>query len=261
MSRAVIAPQALVAIGGRATRLRAEDIRVGASKSFMVSGRRPLLYWCLKSLHAAGVRRLVLAGNEPVHLRKAEAVLRCAHFEFDSVVYVQDAGLGLHGLPAQLTGLLEDTVLFEAGHGISHPRHYQAMLARKTEDNVVFSAFPTNPGNPRYRVLVDGEGRGYPAFGPSKRSGLGLPLALAQPMLIDRRYVELLSAFDYTVDRIADHYLATGRLAAVRSGLPVEFDLSGEYRVAMGWYRLSLAADPAAERPWSSTELSPAGPR
>jgi hypothetical protein len=29
----------------------------------------------------------------------------------------------------------------------------------------------------------------------------------------------------------------------------------------MGWYRRGLAADPAAERPWWSTALSPTGPR
>lgn len=243
--------QALVAIGGRASRLRAAQIPVGASKSFMISGRRTLLYWCLKSLHLAGIRQLVLAGNEKLHLRKAERVLHSAHFEFDEVRFFQDAGLGVHGLPAQTAHLLDETVLFEAGHGISHPGHYRTMISRKTPDNVVFSAFPADPSNPRYQVLVDENGHCAAPLAAPRALDAPPALALAHPMLIDQGYVELLPAHDFTVDRVADHYLASGRLAAVGSALPVEFDLSGEYRAAMSAYRLALSADPLDERPWS----------
>lgn len=251
MSGPGVVVQALVAIGGRASRLRAAQVPVGASKSFMISGRRSLLYWCLKSLHLAGIQRLVLAGNEKLHLRKADAVLHSAHFEFDDVRFFQDAGLGVHGLPAQTAHLLDETVLFEAGHGISHPSHYRAMICRKTPDNVVFSAFPADPSNPRYQVQVDENGDCVPPLAAPRPVDAPPALALAHPMLIDQGYVELLPAHDFTVDRVADYYLAGGRLAAVRSALPVEFDLSGEYRAAMSAYRLALSADPLDERPWS----------
>jgi dTDP-glucose pyrophosphorylase len=56
--------QALVAVGGNASRLKADGIDVPIAKSFLPVAERPLLFWSLSSLALAGVSKLVLAGNQ-----------------------------------------------------------------------------------------------------------------------------------------------------------------------------------------------------
>lgn len=225
-----VVTQALVAVGGRARRLRAE-VTVGPSKAFMISARRPLLYWCLTSLQWSGITDVVLAGNAPEHLERSMEVADHV-VGFNSVTTFRDAGLGVHGIPFQARQILEPHFLFEAGHGVSAPGHYRAMVRAKSPDTIVFSAFTPDPGNPRYRTAVRLDGRCVQ----------GTSHALAHPMVIDTAYADALPDFGFDIARITDDYLGRGGVRAVVSDLPPEFDLPAELVPSLTRYRRGVGA-------------------
>lgn len=253
----VAVTQALIAIGGRAKRLRDDGVHVGTSKAFMISGRRSMLFWCLRSLHTAGIRRIVLAGDRPEHLDKAHRVLDTldAIEQFDEVIPFEDEGMGVHGIPYQAIGHLEPHFLFEAGHGVSHPHHYRRMIELKGPENVVFSAFRPDARNPRYRTGLDERGTCV----PPTPGGPGY--SLAHPMVIDHRYAESLLDNGFDVNRMADDYRTRRTLTAVVSELPPEFDLGCEFEVSLQVYRSNIARERDAECPWGPASRRTAPPR
>jgi hypothetical protein len=238
VAQSVTVTQALVAIGGQASRLRADGVKLARTKAFMVSGRRPLLYWCLESLRLAGITDVVLAGDKDEHLERGLSVAERV-MGFNSVKTFKDEGAGVHGIPSQASALLQEVFLFEAGHGVSHPRHYRRMIEAKAADAVVFSAFVTNPVNPRYRTDITAEGLCVPGDG----------WALAHPMVIDMGYVARLAEFGFDVSRIADDYRDRGALRAVRSDLPPEFDLAAEFQLCLELFRNNRGRRPDG-MPW-----------
>jgi len=140
--------QALVAIGGRASRLRSGGIDVPISKSFLLLHGKPLLYWTLKSLYIAGIKEVVLCADARIQLLEADLILSQASFEFKVRDFLDD-GLGVHGLPYQARSVLDGQFIFECGHGVSEPQHYSRLDAAKRARNVVFSGFQPHPSNPR----------------------------------------------------------------------------------------------------------------
>jgi dTDP-glucose pyrophosphorylase len=124
--------QALIAIGGNASRLKAGGIEVASTKPFLSVAEKPLLFWCLSSLCAAGIKKVVLVGNHEVDLRQAESVIDSLSHDFQEVEYFKDKGLGAHGLPYHAQHLLDDEFFFVCGHGISKPSHYKQMDEKKT---------------------------------------------------------------------------------------------------------------------------------
>jgi NDP-sugar pyrophosphorylase family protein len=56
--------QALVAVGGTGSRLRAGGIYVPGEKSFIEIEGKPVLHWSLQSMAKGGIRRVVLTGEK-----------------------------------------------------------------------------------------------------------------------------------------------------------------------------------------------------
>jgi hypothetical protein len=226
--------QALVAVGGAACRLRGSGIEVGTSKAFMPVRGRPVLYWNLLSLHVAGIRCLVLCGNRHRHLNLARRVVQDLRHEhgvtFPQVEYVKDPGLGVHGLPFQARRYLDDTFIFECGHSLMRPEHYQRLDGAVVPGAVVFSAFEPHPVNRRQPVLLDG-----PVIRIlSEDSQTGS--VVAHPFLLDREYVAQLPDLSFDIWKILRHLVASSRLRYVVSDMPPEFDLPAEYVHALPLY-------------------------
>ena len=209
--------QALVAVGGRASRLRENAEQQPFAKSFMTADLYPLLHWCLRSLQLAGVKRVVLAGDKREHLLAAEAVVGELLTEFDAVQFFQDEGAGMHGLPYQTRHLLDETFFFECGHATNMPSHYLAMDTAKTPDNVVFSAYIAHSSNPRQPVRLEG-----PRVTPTGDEQTGI--ALAHPLLLDQAYANRLPDLGFNINRIIGHYATISQLSYVWNNMAPEFD-------------------------------------
>jgi hypothetical protein len=226
--------QALIAIGGKASRLRADGIDVPISKSFLLAAGKPLLYWSLSGLHGAGVQRVVLCGNDDVQLREAEHVLGDLPFKFDSVTFFRDAGLGVHGLPYHVQHLMDDAFFFECGHSIVQPSHYIRLADMKDVQNVVFSAFEAHPANPRQPVTVSGDHvLGLASNGVSS-------LAVAHPFVVSKAYAKSLPQLDFNIAQVIEHYAGRGQLQYVLSKMPPEFDVVQEMDAAHELYEAYL---------------------
>ena len=223
--------QALVAIGGRASRLRADGVNVPISKSFIRVCGRPLLFWCLEFLYMGGIRELILCADDPSQISAANMVLSELPIKFTDVVMFTDPGAGVHCLPFHTRDILRDRCLFECGHNVTLPSHLQAMDRLKSPDNVVFSAFEPHPDNLRYPVrLVDGViTRGLQAGDPGQ-------FAFAHPLLIDRSYAEILPYLGYNFVNIVDYYRLSRRLSYVKGVMPPEFDIKDEFVISMTAY-------------------------
>jgi hypothetical protein len=227
--------QALIAIGGKASRLRSGGLEVGRTKSFLEITGEPLLFWCLKSLATAGISRIVLAGDQNDYLTAAEQIIESQPLRFEDVQYFKDPGLGVHGLPYQARNLLEESFFFECGHGISKPSHYSKMDTIKDSRNVVFSAFHAHPDNQRQQVIL--KNQSVKLAVPPEASDS----ALAHPMLLDQRYAETLPALDFNITKIIGYYAASSELKYVWNEMPPEFDTMSEYLDAENLYSQVLA--------------------
>jgi hypothetical protein len=215
--------QALVAIGGRATRLRAGGIDVRISKSFLTIRGKPLLHWCLYSLYLAGIREVVLAADRDIQLHEAEFVLSGLPVEFQNVAYFMDEGLGVHGLPYYARHLLDDRYIFECGHSVNTPELYRKLDGSAQGGVVAFSAFRPHAENQRYPVHLNG---GKVVTAPDRRRGR---FALAHPFAIDRSYGEALPALGVDIVRVIDSYVDQSRLQYVLTDMPPEFDIVPEF--------------------------------
>ena len=226
--------QAVVAIGGRASRMRRDGYPVAISKSFIQICGQPLLYWNLLSLRQSGVSRLILCADQLVQLHAAEWVLGLLPSSFREVLFFSDAGLGVHGLPYQVisrrSAWLDEVFVFECGHSIMEPDHYRRLFRAKTYDSIVFSAFVPHPSNHRQPVsLVGDQINLLEAIEPGCH-------ALAHPIVADRRYAERLPSLSYDIRRILGHYGSRSELRYVFSDLPPEFDRVAELTAAMPAY-------------------------
>jgi hypothetical protein len=244
MLNAMETSQALVAIGGKADRLKNRGTKVPVSKSFLTVNGRPLLFWSLSAIHAAGIRELVIAGNDHIHLHEAEFVLASLPFDFDNISFLRDPGLGVHGLPYQARRLLRnDNVLFECGHSIMTVEHYRRLRSVKLPNTIVLSGFAPHPSNHRQPVYLK---KGQVFLEPPSRRWR--PMAVAHPFLIDRNYIRQLPLLDFNIARIIAHYTAQSQLRYVLSSMPPEFDVPEELEASMAVYRRSLPMAMGQER-------------
>jgi hypothetical protein len=221
--------QALIAVGGQASRLKGGGVNVPLSKAFIGLNGHPLLYWALVSLHYGGFSRLVLAGNAAGQLREAELVLASLPVDFAEVAFFQDPGLGVHGLPYQARHLLDDEFLFECGHSMMTPVHYRLLADKKNHNNIVFSAFSPHPSNPRQPVHL-----GEHVVEVGNHVGR---YAIAHPMVVDQHYARKLPQLGFNISNIITHHAVRFRLHYVRSTMPPEFDLIEELNASLPIYR------------------------
>lgn len=223
--------QALVAVGGQGLRLRQGGVDVPLTKSFLELRGRPLLYWSLLSLWRAGVRRLVIAGNEQIHLQATQQVVDVLPCRFESIALFRDAGKGFHGLPFAAKHLLGKEFFFECGHAITPVEHLRRMDKAKADDAVVFSAFHTHPNNPRLPpVVLDGERVVLPP------DGQATGIALATPFLIDQKYAEALPGKNFSIVEVIRDGVQNATIRAVLSDSLPEFDIVEEYILAKDSY-------------------------
>jgi hypothetical protein len=222
-----------VAIGGRATRIKSAGVHVPVSKSFLPLCGKPLLHWNLLSLHSAGIRRLILCGNDPIHLSEAEVLLDKLSVSFAQVELFEDAGLGAHGLPFQVLThrpeVLDDAFLAECGHSIMTPDLYRQIAELKAPGNVVLTAFKPHPANLRQPVVLDGHE-------VRLTSGSG-HFALAHPAALDWEYAARLPQLEFRINRVIESYSSEARLRYAKSEMPPEFDVIDEMTSAFPVYR------------------------
>jgi choline kinase len=254
--------QALVAIGGRAERIRGQGVEVPISKSFIQVCGRPLLHWNLLSLYDAGITSLVLCGDRALQLQKTEALLDqldqlgvC----FNDVKLFQDPGLGVHGLPYQVAEgeptWLDDEFIFECGHSLMMPEHYMRIINAKMPHGIVFSLFEAHPANSRQPVSIEG--------GRLKLSltARGEHLAIAHPMVVERHYATRLPYLGFDIKQIIKEYSNSGQLQYVYSEMPPEFDVLEEMQAALSAYEAYItAAACAGGQPTGMSRPSPPTP-
>lgn len=221
--------QALVLIGGTASRLRKDGVAVSETKSFLSFQGRPLLHWTLCALHRAGIRKLVLSGSTVATLYKGSKIVRSVPYVFDRIDYFQDEGLGAHGIPYELRYMLDGTFIFECGHSFSKLRHYQQLCKHMLPNSVVFSAYLPHPSNLRQPVLLQA-GRAYysPLFGHH---------AVAHPIVADTEYAKSLAGLEFSIHKIISHLSNTQRLIYVLSSTAPEFDTKAEMQSAFEQYK------------------------
>jgi choline kinase len=237
--------QAVIAIGGQASRLRRDGVYVAISKSFIDFQGRPLLQWNLESMRQAGVTSIVLCGDHPIQLAEAEFTLDRLGNPFPEVRYFRDPGYGVHGLPYQVITRhpewLDETFIFECGHSLMTPEHYTVLARKKTRKNIVFSGFNPHSSNRRQPVILAGDR----VLSIPRKIG---PHAIAHPIVIDRGYAARLPRLSFDIERIIQYYALRLQLAYVFSDMPPEFDLALEMDSAMQRYAAYIGASTRAGR-------------
>lgn len=219
--------QALVLVGGKASRLRRDGVAVESTKAFINLEGKPLLYWNLLLLHKAGIRKLVIAAHEAGLLHKTALVIRRASFKFSHIEYFQDQGLGVHGIPYELRYLLDDMFIFECGHSLNRPSHYKKLMAQRNQHSVVFTAYKPHPLNRRQPVSLAGDTARHTPHGT---------MAIAHPIAGSCDYAQQLASLDFNVDKIIRAFSENG-LGYVSCNLPPEFDIKDEMDLALESYK------------------------
>jgi hypothetical protein len=225
--------QALVAVGGTGSRLRAGGIEVPVAKSFLEVEDRPLLHWSLQSMALGGIRRIVLTGDRDEALEAAENVVWHLPISFDEVKYHKNPGLGVHGLPYQATDLLEDEYFFEAGHNLNLPSHYRNMSLIRQTGKIVLSAFRPHISNERQPVYFSGHDV---IMGKDPHDNIGW--SLSHPFLINSEYAQRLTDLNYSINSILEYHSNNHLLQWVHSDMPPEVDTPEEY-----WQSLPVYAN------------------
>ncbi|HUB94013.1 MAG TPA: NTP transferase domain-containing protein [Verrucomicrobiae bacterium] len=226
--------QAVILVGGKASRLRADSIDVPISKAFMTVADKPILYWCLLSLHEAGIRTLVIVGDQLRVLRAAEKTIKHRPCRFTRIDYFHDEGNGAHGVLHELRYLLDEYYIFECGHSFSLKAHYKLMMHQKNDTNIVFSAFRPTPKNLRQPVALK---QGKVTDQSSERKW-----AIAHPILGDKAYARSLLELGFNIENIIAYYVQNGLLAYVKNTMPPEYDIADEMRTAHAIYQHYLAS-------------------
>ncbi|MGP4029953.1 hypothetical protein [Actinomadura sp. 3N407] len=219
-----------MAIGGKAGRLRAGGVNVRVSKSFLQIADKYLLYWCLESLHTAGVRNVILCADDAAQQCEAAILIKDLPFSFDHIEIFSDDGLGVHGLPFYVREHLGDRFIFECGHNITRPEHYHAMDELKGPDDphVVFTAVRTHPDNRRFPLSrVDGD--------PCRESNAD-HIAFAHPLILDQTYANLLPLHRHNFVRMVQLYARAEQLRYLVSEMPPEFDIVPEFEISRRVY-------------------------
>ena len=227
--------QALVAVGGKATRLRRGGVEVPISKAFLNVADRPLLYWSLSNLYVAGIREVVIVGELEDYIEEAARVISSLPYTFAEVEYFQDLGLGAHGLPYHVRHLLDEEFIFECGHAIAKPEHYRRLGALKDRNSVVFSAFAASRVNHRQPVKIIEDSVKLASKWSSDC------YSLAHPFVVDQEYAMRLPQLHFDITKIIDYYSGALRLKYAVSDMPPEFDVAQEMSLAQKVYEQYLS--------------------
>lgn len=216
---------ALVAVGGSGERLREGGVEFSLSKSFIQLNGQPLLYWCMRSLQSAGVRRVVLTADSDEKLDKAWTVTRSLHPYFHEIFCLRNSAPGSTGLPFHARDLFEGAFLFECGHAVLPADHYRELAARWYRARGRFDLLLTGYTPTRYSR------RHY------VRSNTTL-YAVGEPLIASPDYCTSLPEFSFSPGVIFPRLVSIGKAGIVPISHPIEPDVVGELQPALASYRM-----------------------
>lgn len=231
--------QALVACGGKGSRLRKGGVDFSISKSFIELEGQPMLYWCLLGIYCAGIKKIVIAGDGEEKLKRAEKVLADFPHSFSKVDFYEDSGIGTFSLSYYARHLLDEYFFIECGHSMSEPGHYnkmKAMLENGNKDAVVFSCFKPTSNEKRKCVRVEGN----KIKKICNLTGAKNEFWISYPALLNKKYVEGFPKFGFDKDKILEIYASKNLVEAVCSNMPIEVDLAKEWAEAVPIYKKNI---------------------
>lgn len=230
--------QALVTCGGTGYRLKKAGMKFIYSKSFIECENHPIFHWCLLGLYYSGIERLVIIGDGNEKLKRAEKVLLDFPYSFSKVDFHKDPGLGSNGLPYQARRLLDEYFLFECGHSMSEPEHYEKLEKQLTDENiVVFSSFIPNHYAPRPRIKLEGN-KIIPIH---KLTGESNEFSVGSPRLLSQKYISKLPELNFDLYKIIEYYSSKDLLRLVQSNMPIEVDVIEEWNEAIPIYHKHIS--------------------
>ncbi len=212
--------QALVTVGGIGSRLRKKGFEVPLSKAFIPLLKKPMLYWCLKSLESAGIKKIVIIGDTLGKINAAKKVIKFGKYSFTEILFYKDPGLGTSGLPYQAKNLLEKNFFFEYGHSISEREHYIKMDKIKKIGNIVISLFLPNIHSVRPSMKLE-RGKTKKIILPKFKKG---EYFVGAPYLLDHSYIDMLPKCSFTSSKVIYKYSSQNKLRTIISKLPIEID-------------------------------------
>jgi hypothetical protein len=207
--------QAILAVGGHGTRLGPR--KGDEPKSLIEVHGKPIIYWTLRALRAADVRRVLLVCDRMDFAARIEEVASSVAKLFESIDLVVDRGYGVHGIPVQVRERLDARFLFEAGHSLLPHLHYRRMSTRHRPGRWVMSSFPRRRPNPsRFPLTVRVE------------SATLAPRVAALPYLLERDYCDDIQSVGYRIRLAIEARQRQDRIDFVESAFPPEFDQPDE---------------------------------
>lgn len=227
---------AIVAIGGKGTRLQSSMPGETGSKSFLTIAGRPALFWTLIELRAAGIRHLTLCGEDQDLLLAGARIAGDLGYSGSRVNLFRDSGKGVHGIPGQLGGTPEQ-FFFVAGHATVRSSHYGELRSFAGSGQSVFSVFPIERvSDIRTRTLVKPTTSKI-RFSAGMFSDT-IPsdgVVLSFPYLLSDTYIPLLKQHSWTIgDAVKDPEWERLSRYVLSSDLP-EFDVPRDLTLYRQW--------------------------
>ena len=220
--------EALVAVGGSGARLRADGFPLSLSKAFIELDGKPLLYWCLRSLHQSGIRRIVLTADTNDKLTRAGQVVRGLPVQFGAVHLVRNSAPGSTGLPYHARSLFDRPFIFECGHAVVPSWHYQRMMDHwwLSPGNVIaiLTAYPPVTTSFRHEIELD-----------------GTVVAVAEPLIASSAYCAVLPRLGFDPGCVFKRLVANRAAGLVRLNYPIEPDVRAELEPALSRYRQTVS--------------------
>lgn len=237
---------AIVAIGGRGSRLN--RLR-HSSKSFLSICGKPALFWTLRELRAAGIKRVILCSERAVLFPPSRAIALEVGYRPNEIETFNDPGYGVHGLPTHLDSLPKH-YFFVAGHATVRSAHFESMR-RLNERNgrMVFSLFDPNSACELSSRTMTPIGATYASAMPTSSSNVAARMStpnipnsrvLSFPYLLNREYSDLIRQYGYSIQQLANDVSLVNRADYLECSDIPEFDVRGDFVKYSGWLRSRL---------------------
>jgi hypothetical protein len=212
--------EALILIGGTASRLRQAGVQMPRTKAFLEVADKPLLWWNLRLIHQSGIRAITLAGDTAAQLHQAAQIIRRLPEQFERVSYFLDFGLGVHGLPYQARHYVGPSCVVVCGHGLSTSAHYRKLIEHPAS-GLVFSRRRPHPSNSRQPVAA--------LYGNT----------VSHPIRYRADTLHQLIEARFRIHNLIELVQPTSQ-NTVLSELPLEFDTPAEYAACLVEYQRHL---------------------
>ncbi|HSH56180.1 MAG TPA: hypothetical protein VK983_05160 [Candidatus Limnocylindrales bacterium] len=222
-----IVTQALVAVGGRATRMTRLHATV---KAFEYLGSQSALHLTLIGMKRSGIRQIVLAIDNPGLTEDIKLVATEAGFTEGQISIIHDRELGVTGLPFVAERLLADSFIFDASHSALPAAIYSELIAlHQSSSRAVTTGVARVAGNNSRHILSPKELKNCPVVESQTWQGdVHTTVCAALPMVLARRHLMALVASRYNIGNYIESLAQSAELAILLSGWPPEFDTDEE---------------------------------